>query len=160
MPTTARNSAVRPNVATSHKVSRRVAIAAPATVSSGRTFASGSSGSISRKARRIDSTIDAGSTSALAIRNIGCGYHVCGCGKYSAGAARLCHGMSRTSPITPATFCEAPLHTDAISSYSPGESPIRSSRRARVNSSSTLWSLTLAAASRPRHTPISANARF
>ncbi len=87
---------------------RRVAIAAAATASSGRTFASGSSGSISRNARRIGSTIDADATSDLAIRNIGCGYHICGCGKYKAGAARLSQGISRTSPTTPAIVRSAP----------------------------------------------------
>jgi hypothetical protein len=72
---------VKPKIATSQSVRRRVAIAADATLSSGRTLASGSSASISRKAPRIDSTTADGSTCVRAMRNIGCGYQRCGWGK-------------------------------------------------------------------------------
>ena len=42
------------------------------------------------------------------MQNIGCAYQVWASGKYSAGAARSCHGMSRTSPMTPTMVRSSP----------------------------------------------------
>ena len=90
------------------RMKRRWPFAAAAMSSSGRTSASGSSGSIECRSRRRSPVAAAGAPVVRTTR-LNDGNEICGCGYQNAGRAAGSAGVSSTSPTTPTIRrCGAP----------------------------------------------------